>query len=94
MVLETFEEKNKIVNRLIHLNDIDTHLKKLRRKEKNICNAWLLNHAACRNDCNTNEVNLHSTLKPPTKPIHICTKVLMATLVVCSMFDSRCAAQV
>ena len=33
MVL-TFEEKNKIVNRFIHSNDIDTHLKKLRRIEK------------------------------------------------------------
>ena len=34
MVLKTFEEKNKIVNRFNHSNDIGTHLKKLRRKEK------------------------------------------------------------
>ena len=29
-----------------NLNDIETHLRKLRRR-KNICNACLLNHAAC-----------------------------------------------
>ena len=45
MVL-TFEEKNKIVNRFIHSNDIDTHLKKLRRKEKTSAmhGCWIMQH--------------------------------------------------